>query len=353
MILPGAPGRPARPTTQKDFGTMRIAPVSIILIIAAVLTPAIAQAQWRWTPETGRWVNIRNLPRESPELQLEYARGLYEEGKTRRALHETEKFDDFYSDTEFADDNQFLRGEIRLAAGDEYRAAKEFQQVVANYPNTDLFDDVIARQYAIGDKLYEKGQVRLKRWWWFGRERPLKRAADVYEMVVENQPFTAEAAEAQYKIGLTQQARKNYYEAAYEYRRVIEDYSGSDWVDDATYALAKSYEELALPPDYDQSPSQLTIRAIDDFNARYPGDARTEELAPVRSEMVESIARQRLETARFYEKQRDFAAAKLYYQIIVNEFEGTESAQIASEWIAERPGVKAPFEDGIGRERQQ
>lgn len=331
---------------------MRIASVIPCLIAIAVFVQPVAEAQWRWTPETGRWVNVRNLPRESAELQLEHARGLYEAGQTRRALRETDKFDKFYGDSEFADDNQFLRGEIRLAAGDEFRAAQEFQQVVANYPDTDLFDDVIARQYAIGDQLYEKGQVRLNRWWWFGRERPLRRSAEVYQMVVENQPFTAEAAEAQYKIGLTQQARKNYYEAAFEYRRVIEDYSGSDWVDDASYALAKSYEALALPPDYDQAPSQLTIRAIDDFKARFPGDARADELGAVRDEMRERIASQRLNTARFYERRRDFAAAKLYYQNIVKNFPDTESAAIAAQWIADHPGVKAPFEDGIGERLQ-
>jgi outer membrane protein assembly factor BamD len=332
---------------------MRIAPIYTCLLAVAVLMPAVAQAQWRWTPETGRWVNVRNLPRESAELQLQYARGLYDEGKTRQALRETDKFDSYYGDSEFADDNQYLRGEIRLASGDEFRAAKEFQQVVANYPNTDLFDNVIEQQYSIGDRLYEKGQVRLNRWWWFGRERPLRRAAEVYGMVVENQPFTAEAAEAQYKIGLTQQARKNYYEAAFEYRRVIEDYSGSDWVDDASYALAKSYEALALPPEYDQSPSQLTIRAIDDFTARFAGDERADELGSVRDEMRERIAAQRLTTARFYEKRRDFAAAKLYYQNIVKDFEGTQAAATAAQWLADHPGVKAPFEDGIGRERAQ
>lgn len=332
---------------------MRTTPYVAILCAVAVIVPALAQAQWRWTPETGRWVNIRKLPRESPELQLEYARGLYQEGKYREALRETEKFDNFYGESEFADDNQFLRGEIRLATGDEFKAAQEFQQVVANYPDTDLYDDVIDNQYAIGDQLYEKGQVRLKRWWWFNRKRPLRRAADVYEMVVENQPFTPEAAEAQYKIGLTHQARKNYYEAAYEYRRVIEDYSNSDWVDDASYALVQSYEALALPPDYDQSPSQLTIRAIDDFTSRFPSDERVEEVAPIRDEMVERIAQQRLETARYYERQRDFDAAKLYYQIIVDDFAGTDAAETAATWIAEHPGVKAPFEEGIGREPRQ
>jgi outer membrane protein assembly factor BamD len=257
----------------------------------------------------------------------------------------------WYGDSDFADNNQFLRGEIRMTQRKDISAAREFQQVISNYPNTDLFDDVIAQQYAIGDKLYDQGQLRLNQWWRPFRQRPLRRAAEVYEMVVQNQPFTPEAAEAQYKIGLTQYTRENYYEAAYEYRRVIEDYGGSDWVDEAAHGLALCYYELSLPPDYDQSPSRLAIRAIDDFRARFPQDQRVPELEEIRTEMHESIAQQRLQTAQFYEKRRQFPAAKLYYQRVVDQFPGTEAATKAREWIEAHPGVDAPFARGIGRDR--
>ncbi|MFP4501242.1 MAG: tetratricopeptide repeat protein [Candidatus Hydrogenedentota bacterium] len=325
----------------------------LIVTVLALLIGLPAQGQWRWTPETGRWVNIGDLPRETPELQLEHARRLMLEDKLRKAMRETEKFDRFYGDTEFADDNQFLRGEILLAQGKDLQAAKAFQQVATAYPDTELFDEVIQKQYAIGDRLYEQGLERLDRKWWFFRERPLKRAAEVYEMVVENRPFTTAAAEAQYKIGLCHFARENYYEASYEYRRVLEDYSGSEWVDEASYGLAQCYIELALPPAYDQSPSRLAIRAIDDFKTRFPRDERVDALMAERAEMRENIAQRQMEAAKFYEKRRDFAAAKLYYEIIVADYADTETAQEAQTWIEDHPGVEAPFAHGIGRERTQ
>ena len=308
------------------------------------LLAGAADAQWVWTPQTGRWINVGDLPKETPELQIEHARTLMLEGDYRAAWRETNKFTRYYGDSEYAAENQFLRGEIRLAQGRLLDAAEQFQQVVAAYPESVLFDDVIEKQYAIGDQLYAEGLERMDRRWVFFRERPLRRAADVYTMVIDNEPFTTRAAEAQYKVGLTQYTRENYMEAAFEYRRVIEDYGTSDWVDEASYGLAQCYYEMSYPPDYDQSPSALAIMAINDFQDRYPADERNADLDDKREEMRARIAQQRLQTAQYYERRREFESAKLSYQVVAREWPGTPAAETAQAWLDEHEHIVAsPF----------
>lgn len=314
----------------------------------SVLVAGVASAQWTWTPQTGRWINLKRLPKETAELQVEYARSLLVQGELKKALRETDKFQQYYADSDVSDENQFLRGEIRLAMGDYVDAAKEFQQVISAYPDTDLFDETIAKQYEIGDQLYEKGQkLQGKRFRLF-KGRPLKRAAEVYSMVVENAPFTSAAAEAQYKIGLCHYAREEYLEAAFEYRRVIEDYPASDWVDEASYGLAMCYYERSLPPAYDQTPSQLAIDSIDDFIARYPQDERVAQLQEYRGEMVETIAQHQLDIARFHERRREFESAYIYYELVVEQYPETEAATIAQGWLAEHEGIETPKKQFAG-----
>ena len=325
----------------------RVAFSTIILCVATVFSPATAQ--WTWTPETGRFVNMNNLPKETPELQVEYTRSLVVGGQYSKAMDETAKFSKFYANTDYADDNQFLRGEIKLAEGDYMDAAEAFQQVISVYPESPLYDGVIANQYEIGDALFEKGSAKKKKkpaWYrpWSAlskynpfKHRPLKKAITVYSMVIDNQPFTNEAAEAQYKIGLCHFTREEYLESSFEFRRVIEDYSNSEWVKDSTFQLTRSYEEAALSPDYDQAPSQLAMNAIDTFARRYPDDSRVAERQEIREEMRESIAEQRFRTARFYDKRRLIPSARIYYEIVVGEFPGTRAAEKAEEWLAQNP----------------
>ena len=309
-------------------------------LLLVLITTGAAEAQWTWTPQTGRFVNIKRMPKETAELQLEYVRSLMLEGDYRKAMRESDKFMEYYGDDTLADENLYLRGEIQMSRNNLMTAAKSFQQLIAAHPDTDRYHDAIAKQYEIGDLYYAKGeQLATKRFRLF-KKRPYKRAAEVYTMVVDNQPFTPEAAEAQYKIGLCHYARKEYIDAAFEYQRVVEDYAASEWVNDASYGLALCYYKASLPPAYDQTPSELTISSIDEFASRYPDDERLPELQEKRVKMRESVAQQRLDIARFYEKRREYPAAKLYYEMLANDFADTEAAKAATEWLNEHDGIK-------------
>lgn len=316
--------------------TSRAILLGLALWIGAVTA---AEAQWTWSPQTRRFINLKRMPKESAELQLEHARTLYLQGRYREALSETNKFDAFYRDSDFSDDNQFLRAEIWQAQGNLLRAARGYQQMLSAYPDTNLYAEAIANQYGIGDTLYERGQAKMQKRFAFFRKRPLKQAIEVYGMVVDNQPFTAEAAEAQYKIGLCHFERREYTEAAFEYRRVIEDYAGSDWVDQAQHDLAITYYTMAQPADYDQTPSQLAIDQIDTFLTRHPADPRADELKAKRGEMVEEIALQRLRAAQFYEKRRQFDSARIYYDVVAGKYPGTDAARQAEAWLAKHGGL--------------
>lgn len=309
---------------------------------------ASVSAQWVWTPETGRFVNVGNLPKETPELQIEHARGLMVEGDYSKALAETAKFKEFYVESELADENQFLRGEIRLAKGERLKAAEEFQQVITQYPATGYYDRVIAKQYEIGDALFEEGVRKVEglreigwyepyRYLNFRRHRPLKQAVEVYSMVIDNQPFTAQAAEAQYKLGRCHFAKGDYIEASFEFKRVLEDYRGSEWLDEAAYDLARCYQKGSHPPDYDQAPSQLAVDSINDYVLTYPSDPRGDELLVVKDEMQEKIAEQRFRQVKFYERRSQFDASRIYAEGVVVQYPETRAGEKARNWLAAHP----------------
>ena len=328
------------------------------LVGLAVCTSAFGQ--WTWTPETGRFVNLNNLPKETPELQIEHTRSLMVQGKYGQALDETVKFRNFYGDSEYADENQLLRGDIRAAQGDYVKAAQEYQAVITLFPGTEYYDDVIAKEYEIGDALYERGVERYaktadRRWYepWeyfppVRPKKPLRQATEVYGTVIDNQPFTPEAAEAQYKLGRCQFAQENYVEAAFEYQRVLEDYRGSEWLDEAAYDLAKCYELGSHPPPYDQSPTQLAINAIDDYTLTYPTADGVEELLAVRAEMEEKIAEQWFQTVRFYQSRSEFQSAQIYAQGILREYPNTQAAEKTRRWLEQNPATDRLREKFIG-----
>lgn len=322
--------------------------VALLMSVVLMLCAMPATAQWTWTPEVGRLVNLKRLPKETPELQVEYARSLLVGKEYSKAFEETKKFFDFYGESEWADDNQMLRGDIRYADGEHIKAAQEYQLVISSYPNSEFYDDVIRQQYAVGDSLFEIGQKRAEKLQgaspWrvdkkltFFRYRPLKKAIQVYSMVIDNQPFTETAAEAQYKVGLCYYTRGEYVEAAFEYRRVLEDYSTSPWVKEALYGLASSYENGSHEPEYDQAPSQLTIDTIAQFERQFPDDERIPRMQEVSAQMTENIAQQHLNTARHYEKRSKPLAARMTYELLYAEYGHTPAGETARKWLESHP----------------
>lgn len=325
----------------------------LCVFVAISVSCADLLAQWTWTPQTGRFINLKRMPKETAELQLEYARSLYLQGDLKKALKETEKFIDFYGQDPLADQNLFLRGEIKMAMGKWLEAAKEFQKLISTYPGSTLYGEAVKKQFEIGDKLYEKGTQQKRKFFSIFKGKPLKQAIEVYGMVVSNQPFMPGSAEAQYKIGLCHHARKEYLEASFEYKRVIENYPQSEWVDDARYSLAKCYCDGSLHPIYDQSRSELAVEAIDDFIRAYPTDSRVEELKELRQTMRNKIAEQKYYIATFYERRREFQSARIYYQVVATQYADTPIAERAKRWLDENPvqvsEIKAQFEQGIQR----
>src|SRR5690606_38448022 len=74
---------------------------SLVLTVAVFAIMPVAHGQWLWTPQTGRFIDIDRQPKETPELQVEFARSLLIEKRYKAALRETNKFEDFYGDSEY------------------------------------------------------------------------------------------------------------------------------------------------------------------------------------------------------------------------------------------------------------
>lgn len=293
-----------------------------------------ANAVWVWTPETGKWINPKNQPKETAQAQLEYASQLRLAGDYEEALAEYEKLFRFYPDSELCPEAQFQIGELYEARGDYERASKEYQKVISNWSASDLFDRVTDKQYEIADRFYQEELRRKGRFTLF-RGRRLRKAMQIYEQVIKNAPFGRAAARAQYRIADCYYALGRYLEATYEYQKVLDEYPSSDWAGQAMYGLAMCYYEQALPAAYDQTIARKAIEQFELFMEMYPDDPKGKEARAKIAELREEMANQQLAIAGFYDREERPVSARVYYQSIVAKYPGTRAATQAKEKLEE------------------
>jgi outer membrane assembly lipoprotein YfiO len=303
---------------------------ALIVAVIFVSYAGTANAVWVWTPETGRWVNPANQPKETPEAQLEYASQLRLAGDYEEALGEYEKFFKFYPDSDLCPQAQFQIGELYEARGDYERASKEYQKVVSNWRASGLFDKVVEKQYEIADRFYQEEMARTRRFRLF-RGRYLRRAIRIYEQVIENAPFGPAAAQAQYRIAECHFASGHYLEATYEYRKVLDEYPSSEWAGQAMYGLGMCYYEQALPAEYDQTIARKAVEQFRLFTGLYPDDPKTQDATQKIADLREEMARQQLVVAAYYEKIQRSESASVYYRTVVAKYPGTQAADEAKE----------------------
>jgi len=86
---------------------------------------------------------------------------------------------------------------------------------------------------------------------------------------------------------------------------------------EALYKAAPAYNKQARKADYDQSVAGQAISAFTDFMALYPNDPRVAESQRIIGQLKLVEADGNFRVAQYYEKQKQWAGALVYYNEVL------------------------------------
>jgi outer membrane protein assembly factor BamD (BamD/ComL family) len=285
----------------------RFIPVLLIILLGLSLRPGYAY--WIWTPKTGKWVNPKAVPKGTPKEQLEYAKAFYEEKKYDDAKREFKKAIKAFPKAVEAAESQYYLGLVEEAQGNLYEAYLAFQKLIDKYPFSERIQEVIEREYKIAEK-FMAGERRKS----LGVVLPVENPAiEIFTKVIENSSFGPLAAKSQYKLGLVLKSQMMYYEAEDAFNKVLGNYPDSDWVEAAKFQIAACKAAVSRGSDYDQGATQEAKEKFEEFVEEHPDAVLSRDAEKKIGQLKEKEAEANFNTARFYEKQDAYEAAKIYY----------------------------------------
>jgi outer membrane assembly lipoprotein YfiO len=200
-----------------------------------------------------------------------------------------------------------------------FQAFLAYQKVVDKYPFSDLQADIVERQYKIGERFLESS----KSTFWDVVSGKEYNAVEIFRKVVTNAPYGKYAAVSQYKMGLFLKDSGMYAEARTEFQKLLDEYPQSEWVKAAKYQIALCDAKSAPKPAYDQSTTKDAVKEFEDFVKAYPDADLSVKAKKHISSLKEKEAENNFKIAAFYEKQKAYTAARVYYNVIVDEYPGT------------------------------
>lgn len=288
------------------------ATASLILIIA--VSPAYPY--WIWTPKTGKWINPKTMVKPSPKEQFDYAKEFYSLKKYEDAKREFKKLLKAYPKSFEASESQYHLGMIEEARGNSYEAFQAFQKVIDKYPFSERIQEIIEREYRIAEG-FVSGERRKA----LGVALPVENPAiEILAKVVENSTYGPLAPKAQYKLGLVLKGLLRYYEAEEAFNKVISNYPDSEWVEPAKFQIAECRAALSHGPAYDQGAMEEAKEKFEEIVKDNPEAVLSLEAERNIKKLKEKEAEASYNIAVFYEKQKQYEAARVYYNDTVERF---------------------------------
>ena len=294
-------------------------PKRIILLLSILLVwTSQSYAFWMWTPETNKWINPKYAVKDTPQEQLAFAKESFDAKDYKTAINEFDKLIRYYPRAKEAPEAKYYIGQSWEAQGRLYDAFKSYQEVIDKYPFSDRAPDIVAQQYEVGNKLMEGGKTGMFTGGILGGSD--YDVVEIFRKVIKNAPYGEFAAPSQYKIGLYLMGKQLYDEARDELDKVINDYPTSEWAKAAQYQIALVDAKRSTDAQYDQKITQSAVQEFKEFVKTNPDAELSAKAQQQIDQLREKDAENNFVVAHFYEKQKNYKAARIYYETVVEHF---------------------------------
>ena len=239
-----------------------------------------------------------------------------------------------------------------LAAGALYRsaqlqeqlhqftpAAESFRELVEKYPGSPHFDEAIEAQFRVGE-IYLNGK-KLK-FLGIPLASALDRAVTIFANVVRTAPYGRYTARAQFDIGLAREKQGANDAAIQAYQAVADKFPNEPVAVDAQYQIGYIWFTAAQTGTKDAAAAANAKTAFQDFLFHYP---KSEKAAQARANLDILEHKQTANSykvAKFYDKQKYYRAAVIYYNEVIRQQPGSEESNEAKKRIDQ---LRAKFGD--------
>ncbi|MCB1104823.1 MAG: outer membrane protein assembly factor BamD [Cephaloticoccus sp.] len=316
--------------------------LSLGLLIAIVVTmlPARLAADLVWNPDTGWRIEGGALSglfgtegRTALDL-MNKARREEDRGNIRAALKGYNRVVKKYGTSIYTPEALYRSAKLYLERKQYTKAFDAYQSIIARYPNTNRFNEIIGEQYRIASALLDGA-----RGYWWGIIPGFKdRAKGIqqFEIIIWEAPYSDYAPLAMMNIARGHQRLGNTEEAIDALDRMINNYPDSLLSADAYIKLAQAHASLVEGPYYDQASTQEAITYFQDFMILFPGDASVSAAETGLDQMRTVLAQSKIKMADFYFYKRDnYTAARVFYNEAITVYPDSPVADIARERLVE------------------
>jgi outer membrane protein assembly factor BamD (BamD/ComL family) len=306
----------------------------VIAVVVASVAPAVTAAPPGWELRNGTWVPIVEPGSGTPEAQVAQMIKDLRDGLTKKVIEDCKEWIKRNPTHPLMPQVLLVQGDAEVLRGNKYAALYPYEDLLNNYPESDLFIPTLEREYHIADAFlngYKRKFLALRilpvtddAIELLDRIQDRQRGSAVAEMAgirIADYFFSAgrmaDAAD-EYSLFLTRYGKFSQYARKAEVRRA-EALLGSfrGLLFDFTALIDARQQLSTVVQAFPQTAEDIQARAIDDRIYQLEGEKE-------------------LEIARYYFRAGKKYASGYYYRRVINNWPDTTFAATARKELAAR-----------------
>jgi outer membrane protein assembly factor BamD len=233
-----------------------------------------------------------------------------------------------------------------LAAGSCYRMAQLLEQtnkylpaaegyatLCEKYPKSEHFEDSMEAMFRLGEtyltrqKMKFLGVITVKT----GTEA----AAEIFALIIKTAPYGKYTARAQFDLGRAREKQGENEAAIAAYQSVVEKFPNDPIAVDAQYQIGYIWSKASATGTYDPNAAKNAKIAFEDFLSRYPNSEKSAQAKQNLKRMEHKQTSSSYDIAKFYDKQKMYRAAAIYYNDVIRTQPGSTEGEKAKKRITE------------------
>ena len=205
-------------------------------------------------------------------------------------------------------------------------AFNEYQSLVQKYPRSADFEQALQAEYQIAKAYLDGRRVEV-----YGVPTlpSMTKAQDMFKQIVTNAPYSRVAPLAQFGIGQALEKQGSITSTVNAYQQVVDRYPTSDVAGDAMYQIGYVYFAASRQTGYDQTAAIRAQEAFEDFLVRYPKSDKVAQAQDNLKTLQNRKSTDSFNIARFYDKQKNYKAAYVYYNAVLQDQPNSPEAERA------------------------
>src|SRR5438552_642715 len=259
------------------------------------------------------------------------AQSAEKEGNLKRAIHAYAEIVRRHPKDALAPGALYRGAQLQEQTHDYFVAADSYRILVEKYPGNPHFDEAIEAQFRIGEMFLNGKKKKILGVYAFGNS--LDRAVTIFANIVRTAPYGKYTARAQFNIGLARE-KQNVPEMAVEaYQAVVNKFPNEPIAADAQYQIGYMWMIAAQKGTTDAAATSNAKTAFQDFLLHYPHSEKAAQARANLDLLEHKATTSSYQVAKFYDKQKYYRAAVIYYNEVIRQQPGSTESNLAKKRI--------------------